>query len=589
MSDIKEEIGATEINVTTADDIKKESKDFNRKVNMIIAAVILVLVGGYFVMKWSAESKMEYIDGNVLKIARTGSASVGNPWKNASLVGQLAFRSLFLTDSGFTDIEPELGKSIDVSDDGLTYTIVMKDNLKWSDGETLDAEDVVFSMEAFLLCEGVNTTLSSAFYKILGYEDFRDGKTSSCEGITLDGNTITIVLDVPHTSFALTMTQFVVLPEHILKNEDPTQFTSGLAFFTNPVTSGMFMVDKVNELGDLELIQNPHYEAPQTDIERVILYGDYLNMRIDQYSTTNLTEMVSYRSIPGMKEYNVNVYFYRYFVFNVMADYLLPQEVPMLDENGEPVLDEEGEPILTTSTEPNEYDNDNREPNTAVADPRVRQAITHAIDIKSIFSDVYYDIGQLAYGGSLALAKEVYEYNPTKAKALLEEAGYDFDRPFTIAYYHSDTNTTVMLERVKEYLEDIGLTVRLVRAFGNVNLYEMREYDMFLKALSAFNTEDWYNEYISTNATMSQVIGTDAFDELVGTLSSSGADMELFVQTLQELVTLEQELMHKIPLYTLGDSVYINSNRVSVPDDMSFGNTRYRSDLRVDEWSIKKQ
>ena len=39
-----------------------------------------------------------------------------------------------------------LAKSCDVSDDGLTYTIKLRENLTFSDGNPLTAEDVVFSM-----------------------------------------------------------------------------------------------------------------------------------------------------------------------------------------------------------------------------------------------------------------------------------------------------------------------------------------------------------------------------------------------------------------------------------------------------------
>ena len=40
---------------------------------------------------------------------------------------------------------PELAKSLEMSEDALTYTFTMRDGLKWSDGETLDASDVVYS------------------------------------------------------------------------------------------------------------------------------------------------------------------------------------------------------------------------------------------------------------------------------------------------------------------------------------------------------------------------------------------------------------------------------------------------------------
>lgn len=566
---------------------EKQLKKAQSRNTMIILLILVFSIVAYSYQTWTAKTNIDYIDGNVLKLVRSGSASVGNPWKNASFVGQTAFRSVFLTDATFTDVEPELAESYTVSDDGLTYVIKMKDGLKWSDGETLDVDDFVFSLEAFSMCESVNTTVATAFNKISGTADYVAGEADSISGLSKEGNTLTITLDMPHNTFALVLTQFVLLPEHILKDEDPTQFTSGIEFFTNPVTSGMYTYDTINADGDLELVLNPYYEAEASEIERIILYGDHVNMHIDHYSTTNLTEMVSYRNMPGFVEYGVNVYFYRYFLFNMMADYDLPEMVPLVDETGVPMLDSDDNIIMVESTEANEYPED-RDENVAMQDEKVRQAIAHAIDMESLLNDVYFGQGQLTYAGAIELSSQVYEYSPEKAKQLLAESGYDMDRSFTIGYYHSDGNTLVFLERVKEYLEEIGLTVRLNKTGGNAALYGLREYDMLLKALSAFNVDDWYSEYLSTNTNLNACFGTDLFDGLVNQLSATGDDKEAYRSTLGELVALEQELMYKIPLLSLNDSVYINSNRVSVPEDMEFGNTRYRSDLRLDEWYIKK-
>lgn len=566
---------------------EKKLKKAQQKNSIIIFSIILSVIFANFYRDWKVEASKTYIEGNVLKIARSGAASVGNPWKNASFVGQLTFRSLFLTDSGFSNIEPELAKSYEVTEDGLTYIVTLKEGEKWSDGSDFTVDDVVFSIESFLLCSNVNSIIETAFNKIKGASQFKEGKTDHLEGLSTDGNDIIIELEMPHSSFALTLTQFVPLPKHILQYEDPSTFTSGIDFFLNPVCTGMFMVDCTNEDGDLELIHNPHYSDKQTDIERVILYGAYKTMNIDHYSTTNITEMVSYRSMTGFTEYSVNVYFYRYFVFNMMAGFDIPEQIPLLDEDGKQVLDENGEVILTDPPSV-EYDEDRPE-NVAMQDVKVRQAITHAIDIETLLSEVYFGTGNLVYGGSQSLAKEVYEFNPEKAKKLLIEADYDFDRPFTIGYYHTDNNTTVFLQRVQQYLEDIGLTVRLVRASGNTALYETREYDMFLKALSAFNTQEWYTEFLSTNTNFAALYGTQGeFDDLVQELGSTSGDVQVFMDTLTQLVQLEQSLVYKIPLFSLSDSVYINSNRLHVPDNMTFGNTRYRSDLRVDEWFIKK-
>ena len=45
---------------------------------------------------------------------------------------------------------PQLAKSWEISDDGLTYTFHLYDNVKWHDGEPFTSADVVFSADVFL-------------------------------------------------------------------------------------------------------------------------------------------------------------------------------------------------------------------------------------------------------------------------------------------------------------------------------------------------------------------------------------------------------------------------------------------------------
>ena len=90
-------------------------------------------------------------DGSLKLVLSTADGSstddkVPTPWYNRNLATNLMFRSLFIADSTLTSVKPDLA-DYTVSDDGLTYTITMKDGLKWSDGEPLTVEDVVFSIE----------------------------------------------------------------------------------------------------------------------------------------------------------------------------------------------------------------------------------------------------------------------------------------------------------------------------------------------------------------------------------------------------------------------------------------------------------
>ena len=61
---------------------------------------------------------------------------IDTPWLNRSMGNNLMFRALFIaTNSDLTEVKGDLAEDYNVSEDGLTYTITLKDGLSWSDGE----------------------------------------------------------------------------------------------------------------------------------------------------------------------------------------------------------------------------------------------------------------------------------------------------------------------------------------------------------------------------------------------------------------------------------------------------------------------
>ncbi len=531
----------------------EESRLQNRRFAFGLSALAALLICLYVHFIYQ---DLDYIGGNVLYLSTDDLEAttvddilVPSPWKNASLSTMLLYRSLFQADATLMEISPDLAKSHKISQDGMTYTITMNNNLYWSDGVELTGEDVVFSIESFLLCENVNVYLSTALQTIHGTEAWRNGESDSLAGLTWEGNVITIELDYPYSGFLQALAQFVPLPKHILSDLDPRTFISNIAYYHQPVCSGMYMVE-VNE--DYTLVKNPYYNGAESDIDTIVFLSDYSPLDLDFYCTNAISEMVNYRSIRGFEEYPVDLYFYRYFIFNM-------EGIPGQAEN--PLEDE-----------------------------RVRIAIFHALDRPSLLDSIYFNTGNLITSGLIESDWQdfYYEYNPEKARALLEEAEYDFDRPFTLMYYYNDSTSEMFMEEVKKYLEAVGLTVKVMRSTSNYSLYDTRPYDMMLKGLSSFNYEGWYNEFSSSTVTLHKVFGTDAFDDLLKVLNTT-TDERIYAQTLEDLKELEQKMLYKLPLFTLKQGAYVNSNRLSVPSNMDFGNSLFRYDLRFDEWSILKE
>lgn len=565
----------------------------------IVLCIALLIVGIFLFDKWNSVASEDYIDGNVLRIAASGAPTTGLPWKVDSFVTQLTFAGLFETDSSMKQVNPYLAEKYTVSPDGLTYTITLHENLKWSDGSDLTVDDVVWSIETFMLSPGTNTNIVYAFANILGCEEWQEvgfqswenGGTHSLEGVSTNGNDIIITLDTAYNQFPVALTQFVILPKEHLQHLDPTTFATNIPveideFFRDPVCSGMYRAGGLTEDGDLELVHNEYYSRTPSDIEKVIMCTDYNNTHLGYYTTNNVTEMTSYRAMTGFQEFTTDVEWYRYFMFNFMAGFDQPNMIPQLDEDGNEVVDSDGNVVLVEELV--EYGED-REQNYPMQDLKLRQAISLALDRQTLADEVYIKTAtyDFATTGNAEYSEFLTDYNPELAKQLLAESNYDLSRPLTIGYYHSDTNTAAYLDRVKTYLEDVGFTVIVKKVSGSVNLYERREYDFYLKAYSAYSTIEWYNEYLTSNLLINGLLGIDEYDELLSELGSS-TSLEQYSSLMNELQELDASTMYKIPLLSLKDAVYIDGNRVSVPADMEFGNVRLRYDLRLDEWYIKK-
>ena len=114
-----------------------------------------------------------------------------------------------------------MAESYEVSDDGLTYTFVLKD-LKWSDGSDVTVQDVKYSIEAAYVAYKTNATYTGAFSSIVGAADYKAAYESDhsivgtgLEGVVVDEatKTITITLSEPNALFLDAIGAFAILPE----------------------------------------------------------------------------------------------------------------------------------------------------------------------------------------------------------------------------------------------------------------------------------------------------------------------------------------------------------------------------------------
>ncbi|MCM3699998.1 ABC transporter substrate-binding protein [Paenibacillus macerans] len=146
------------------------------------------------------------------------------------------FESLVSFDSNGKIIDG-LAKSHNVSDDGLTYTFVLRDGLKFSNGTDVTAEDAVFSLKRHLEVGG---PLAIA------------AKVDSVKA--QDDHTLVITLKEPYTPFISELSNFSngIIPNNFggVSEEE---------FFKHPVGTGPFVVEKWDPAGDVTFTKNPYY------------------------------------------------------------------------------------------------------------------------------------------------------------------------------------------------------------------------------------------------------------------------------------------------------------------------------------------
>ncbi len=512
------------------------------KVILLFILAVAVVASGVFVV---SESRKDYIDGNVLYLPATinsnevlKTTAITLPWINNSIAHHLLFRTLFLADSTLLNMEPDLAaKPAEVINNGESYKVTLKSGQKWVDGTEITVEDVIFSIESVQKVRRGNNYYKAAFSKI--------------DSIEAHGNEITLHMKERTTMIRPMLAQLVILPKKHLENEDIENLENA-QFWTNPITSGMYKIDKTTDTGNMELIKSDTYTgSAKPKIEKVILEESTRSIRSDYYFSNNVSELMHYRALRGYLEFPIDMLFYRYFVFNIEG----------VDGNKNP----------------------------AMQDIRVRQAISMAIDRKGLLDSVYMNAGNITDGAGTVDEFGPYDYNPEEAKRLLAESDYDLKRPLRFAYYYSDVTSLNFLKHVKAQLDEIGFNTELVRQSGGVALYQERQYDVLLKGLASFQASEWFEEYSSRHAFLPNVFGGKGeFDKLINEVIAEN-DSTKHAQLIKELSKLENEMLFKFPLFTLGQSVYINVDRVILPKNHKFGNYFYIYDIDFENWEIRKK
>lgn len=166
-----------------------------------------------------------------------------------------------------------------ISEDGLTYTIKIREGVKWSDGKALTAEDFAYSMKRAVLTKGYYTQFIYQYVKGAGkltdkgweaYSTMDELKDMAVKAV--DATTLEITLNEKCAYFTSLLTNTVFYPvqkEYFEANvEDVTKSTWALK--TGYPSNGAFKIDSVSVKDTIKLSKNTeYYAADEVKLENI--------------------------------------------------------------------------------------------------------------------------------------------------------------------------------------------------------------------------------------------------------------------------------------------------------------------------------
>lgn len=196
-------------------------------------------------------------------------------WESTFAVSPMAEGMFWPLPDGTLD--PLLGESYTVSDDGLVYTVKLRAGVKWHDGAPFTAEDVAYThwMHAHPKLTPPGWLYTGLTLK--DYVAFSKGEAEDITGIkVIDDLTIEYTLESPDASFArtfMTGSQIPVLPKHIVAAlPEETRFNNTDPYwYTNPVGTGPYKFVQYKEDQYIEYARNEEWWGGSVGPERLFM------------------------------------------------------------------------------------------------------------------------------------------------------------------------------------------------------------------------------------------------------------------------------------------------------------------------------
>jgi len=271
-----------------------------KKVAIGAAAVVVVGGGARAAGLWggSSSENSKNLSFQLPTPIQTLDISKNTDTYSGTIIGNSGANLMRVDSKGKAQLE--LAKSVKVSDDGLKYTVVLKNDLKWSDGSKLTAQDFVYSWQRIVDPK----TASQYAYLASGVKNadkIAAGKADvDTLGVTAKGNTITFDLErpLPQFEYLLTFSNFMPQKQSFVTKEGKKYATTA----ATSLYSGPYKVEGWNGTNNsFKLIKNDNYwdakniKTKQIDVQVVqkpeTAVQLYKQGKIDRVSIANTPEL----------------------------------------------------------------------------------------------------------------------------------------------------------------------------------------------------------------------------------------------------------------------------------------------------------
>ena len=344
---------------------------------------------------------------------------------DAGSSGYLGYLFEGLTETSWLtdEVEPALAESWESSEDGLTWTFHLREDVQWHDGAPFTAQDVDFTFNRILYNDDVPTTDRAPFlFRFLN--DDGEWQEERMSVTAVDDYTIQCVLPSPFATFLRSMGT-AIYPSHILEPVlDSGDFESLWDINTEPaevIGTGPFTISEYVPQERLTLQRNPNYWLQDEEGNHL----PYLDEVIYHIVPDFAAELAAFQS--GETDYHG----------------VLGEEYATLkgmEEAGNFTIHRRGPGFGTTFLTFNQNPGMNPETGSPLVPPEklawfqnveFRRAVAHSVDKATVVEEVYEGLAYPQWAPVSPAAGDFhnsdisrYEYNPAEANAILDGLGW---------------------------------------------------------------------------------------------------------------------------------------------------------------------